>query len=142
LSFDLAAAGPEIVLLAFLLVGIGLMAVGGRFLRASRRATAGHTRARGTVVRMAQGPDYDDGEFPVIAFAPAGGPVIEFEATVGGRFFGYAPGKSVEVLFDPGDPSKAVVAGAEASFLWAVIGFGAIWTAAVVAFGRFVMFAP
>jgi len=129
------------VLLGFLLVGVAFMAGGAWFLRASRRAAAGHRRARGTVVRMAQGPGYDDGEFPVIAFAPPGGPVVEFETTVGGRMFGYAPGKSVEVLFDPADPSKASVAGAEASFLWAMVAFGALWTALVVAFGVFVVFA-
>ncbi len=48
-------------------------------------------------------------DFPVVRYAPLGGPEIAFESPVGSRPRVHREGQAVTVLYDPADPRKAQI---------------------------------
>jgi hypothetical protein len=130
--------GPRIFLgiaALLLLVAIGTFVKELRFVRGAERAT-------GTVIDLQEERSTDsDGGFhyvyhPVVRFTTAEGRTVEFRSPSGSS----SPpdiGDSVEVLYDPDDPSDAQLSGFFDIWLFPIVsGIGAI------AFAFFGLFAP
>jgi hypothetical protein len=98
--------------------------------------------AKGSVVEMVRLRDRETGEVsfaPLVRFQTADGKTVEFQSTWRSNPPAYSAGQSVTVLYDPGEPNSAAVAGLFSiwgvSIILAVIGaaFAAIGIGAALA---------
>jgi len=107
-------------LLPFLLVGIVLLGAAWIWSRRQRQFDAKARKAQGTVVSLQPSGSSDDGGnsyAPRVKFTSASGQAIQFTDRVSSRPAAYNVGETVGVLYDPGNPQSARVAGFASSYL-------------------------
>jgi hypothetical protein len=104
--------------LGLALFGLFFVFMGARRLVRERAFAARAAQAPGTVVGFntrVVGRSASDGassgplDFPVVRYAPLGGPEIEVESPVGSRPRVHREGQAVTVLYDPADPRRAQI---------------------------------
>ena len=100
-------------------IGIALLVGAAALVLNTRNFIANAARTTGTVVELREVRDSDDGSItykPVVNFTAPDGISVTFESSFSSRPAAYSVGESVEVLFAPGEPSKA-----------RIDGFGSLW---------------
>lgn len=98
----------ELLILGMVFFLIGIASLGGAvvaLVRANQRRSSWLT-AQGTVVKMVQ--TTRTMQAPVVAFTSPRGPV-QFQSDVSSSPPAWQVGEPVKVLFDPNDPSQAVI---------------------------------
>ena len=105
--------------LALALGGLFFAVSGVRRLARERAFSARAAQAPGTVIGFNQrlvgryssgvGPGRQLLSFPVVRYAPLGGPEIEFESPKGSRPRMHREGQAITVLYDPADPQRAQI---------------------------------
>ncbi len=107
-----------LVPLALTLGGLLFVFLGIRRLVGVRAFAARAAQAPGTVIGFntrsvgrtsGSGDSGGPLDFPVVRYAPLGGPEIEFESPVGSRPRTHRAGQAVTVLYDPADPRRAQI---------------------------------
>ena len=106
-----------LVPLVLALGGLFFAVSGVRRLMQERAFSARAAQASGTVVGFNQrrighysagvGPGQQVLSFPIVRYAPLGGPEIEFESSKGTSPRIHREGQTVTVLYDPTDPPRA-----------------------------------
>ncbi|MEV5568485.1 DUF3592 domain-containing protein [Spirillospora sp. NPDC052269] len=121
------SAVPVLVCGVFALLGLALTGWGGRELRAVVRDLRTFVPAVAEVVGVRQDGVGEDASYhPVVRFQDASGHRIEAAARYGDRAPSAREGTTVEVRYDPANPSDVIVAG------WWRSGAGT-WTLCVAA---------
>jgi Protein of unknown function (DUF3592) len=107
-------------LLAFLVGGVVFCAAAWIWFRKQKQFIARAQTAQGSVVRLANRNASDGGSTsyaPVVQFKAASGQAVEFTDEVASRPASYDVGETVSVLYAPGNPQDARVAGFTSSYL-------------------------
>lgn len=101
-----------IVKYVFAAVGVALLAGAFLWWQSVSAFVAGAARAQGTVVDLIASRSSDSTTYrPEVRFTAPGGRVVQFISGAGSNPPGYSRGESVEVLFEPSRPDKAMVNG-------------------------------
>jgi hypothetical protein len=96
----------------FTTVGLGLLAGAAYWVVSTRAFVARAEVATGTVVDLARSTSSDSTTYrPVVQFRTRAGEPIEFESSTGSNPPSYQKGEQVEVLYLPGEPSRARIRG-------------------------------
>lgn len=132
-----------VLLLGFVVLGVGLLVAGAFAYRSTRTFLAGAAAAEGTIVAYAEARDQEGhlSYYPVVSFSPKDGQRVEFQARTGGSSRGPL-GERVAVRYDPRNPHEAAINSffslwfAPLLLLALGLGFAGIGAALLVTFGR------